>query len=350
MILRLSLRYSFSGYNRHRLRSIRIAVATALSAAVLLTVISIMGYLQDTRMESIRDTRSFEAVIDGDVSAAMSSRFPSASVFPYAESDALVSGRTMTIRFIDSRYDGALDISGDLSGIVVPYSYPADMVSAAMLRRGRSGAMLPQSHLYEVSGRYSSRMGYEFDSVHMFLPLSLYGGDDVVTAVKGIDDEDAEALRRDGYSLVTWKEAEVGLYSALLIEKVLMYLVLSLLFAVILVSLRSSAASFFALKRGERAELMVLGLGRGSIAASFILSFLYVLASGLAAGAMLAVLLRPLALRVIRSFGLYGAELAFPLGTFICLSLLMAAGAAVIGIAEEKAERKADLMEVLRNE
>ena len=350
MVLRLALRYSFSSSNRHRGSSFRIALSIALSVAVLLSVISIMDYLQGTRISGIREVRSFDAVIAGDLSEDIIAEFPYASVFTYAEEDALVGGNAYSVRFIDSSYDGGIIMDGDLSGIVVPYSYPAEEVAAVMLSRGKSGAMLPQNLCYSVTGRYRSMMGYEFDSFHMFLPLSLYCGEDVMTAVKGIDDRDAELLEEKGFDVMTWKEAEAGLYSALLIEKVMMYLVLSLLFAVILVSLRSSVRIFFDAKRQERAELEVLGMSCRMVNASLALSFLIVIAIGLSAGLCISFAAIPAAEGFIRSSGLRGATLAIPYGTFGLFSFVLIVLSLLIAFNEGARYRHMDLKEVLFNE
>ena len=100
MVLRLALRYSFSASNRHRGRVLRIVLSTAFSVAVLISVISVMDYLQGTRLRGVRDVRSFDAVVQGDVVDELSIRFPDASIFPYAEEDALVSGKAYSIRYI----------------------------------------------------------------------------------------------------------------------------------------------------------------------------------------------------------------------------------------------------------
>lgn len=349
MMLSLALRYSFSRSNRHRRRAFRIVLTTALSTAVLLTVISIMNYLQGSRIERIRDVRSFDAVVEGDRRDELSIRFPSASVFLYAEEDALIGERAYTIRFIDNEYDGGIEVIGDVSGMVVPYSYPSSEVSAMMLARGQSGAALPREQRFSVTGRYYSALGYEFDSTHMFLPLSLYGGQDIFTAVKGIEDRDAKALERDGYDIRTWKESEAGLYSALMIEKTMMYLVLSLLFVVILVSLASSIRTFMAAKRGERAELEILGLGRFKINLSFIMSFLIILLSGLLLGAVLSLALMPAAESFMMMLGM-DAELSFSVPTFLVLSFLLISISTLLAASEERKEEKMSIMEVLFDE
>ena len=350
MILRLALRYSFSPSRRHRRSSLRILVSTALSVAVLLTVISMMEYMQGSRLDAIRAVRSFDAVIAGDVRDAIKELFPSASVFLYAEEEALSSGRAVTVRFIDEEYDGGIHISGSLEGLVVPYTEPSAEVALMMMGRGRSGVMMPVERRYVPTGAFYSDMGYEFDGSHMFLPLSERGEAELVTGVKGIDDEDISVLEAMGYDAVSWKESESALYSALLMEKVMMYLVLSLLFIVILVSQKSSARRFYRAKRKEAAGLELLGMERICVDASFILSFLIVIFLGLAAGAMLASLLLPVAEGAMAALGFRGAMLSFPFLTFILLSLILILSAFAIVALERRRDGHMDIQEVLRDE
>lgn len=350
MILRLALRYSFSPSRRHRRSSLRILVSTALSVAVLLTVISMMEYMQGSRLDAIRAVRSFDAVIAGDVRDAIKELFPSASVFLYAEEDALSSGRAVTVRFIDEEYDGGIHISGSLEGLVVPYTEPSAEVALMMMGRGRSGVMMPVERRYVPTGAFYSDMGYEFDGSYMFLPLSERGEAELVTGVKGIDDEDISVLEAMGYDAVSWKESESALYSALLMEKVMMYLVLSLLFIVILVSQKSSARRFYRAKRKEAAGLELLGMGRMRIDASFILSFLIVMVLGLSSGGVLALALIPVSERAVAYLGFHNAVLSFPLATFLCLSLILILLAFIIVAAERRRDGRVDIQEVLRDE
>ena len=350
MILRLAFRYSFSPSARHSRSSLRIMMSMALSVAVLVSVISVMEYLQDTRLEAIRNVRSFDAVIAGDAEDELEALFPSASVFLYAEEDALVSGSAVSVRFVGEDYDGGIHVRGETSGLVVPYSLSSSSVSLTMMRRGRSGAMLPSVTEFSPSGSFYSDMGYEFDSCHMFLPLEMYDGSSLLTAVKGIDDKDAGAIRDLGYSVTTWKESERALWSALLLEKVMMYLVLSLLFVVILVSEKSSARRFYRTKRREAAGLELLGMERWKVSVSFILSFLIVVLMGLAAGLVLSFLLLPAAEKAIGMLGIRGAVLSFPVPTYLILSGLIILSSVLIVTAERGRDYPEDILEVLGDE
>ena len=106
MTLWLAMRYSFSPQGRHRSRSIRLAFTIAVSMAAVLIIISIMEFLQEGRLERIRDVRSFDTVVEGDFTDEISALYPDFEVFSYGEADALISGHAARIRFIDDDYDG----------------------------------------------------------------------------------------------------------------------------------------------------------------------------------------------------------------------------------------------------
>ena len=349
MILRLALRFSFSASGRHRSRAVRIMISTTLSVAVLITVIAIMNYLQGSRLTAIRDVRSFDAVVDGRFADEFSSRFPSCSVFEYAEVDALLDGRAVVIRYIDDDYDGGIEIEGDLSSIVVPRYLSRNSVDIMMMARGRSGVMMPMEETYSVSGLYSSHMGYEFDSNYLFLPLQ-ENTENVKTAIKNISEKAVQELREEGYSVTTWKEAESGLYSAFLIEKVLMHIVLTLLFVVILTSERSSMRIFLEAKRRDRAGLETLGYPKTLVWLSLLISFILVIVLALILGIALSSLCLPISEFAMQSFGFYNVKLSFPVETFIYVTLLLIAAAVIIAFFEERHESRYDILEVIHGE
>ena len=353
MILRLALRYSFSPIAHHRRRSIRIMVTAALSLAVFVTVIAIMDYLQDARIERLRDTQSFDIVVDGSFASQMEKLFPAASVFVYGEAEALAEGRAVDIRFIDGSYDGGLEVlRGDCSSLMVSYQLLSlsddGNISITMLAEGRSGMMVPASERIPVSGIYATALGSSFDSAHVFMPLSSAGeGTAMKTAVKGADPASADMLREMGYSCMSWMERESVLYSAFMTEKTMMVVVLSFLFLILLVSMKECVRSFYEARRGEKAELMLLGLGRRRTELAFMLSFMIVLAASL----LLAVILSAAAIavsgRYLSSLMFREASLSFPIREFISASAALAAFSLLIAFIRERKEGRKDILEVL---
>lgn len=354
MIVYLSLRYSFSRTAHHRMRALRIALATALSLAVLMVTVSVMDHLQQGRFERIRDVSSFDIVLDGDVADEMRARYPKASVFVYGEGSAVGDGSVYRIRYIGPDYDGGLELEGSLEGIAASYSAYArsdGTMTIASMQRGRSGAMLPKSVEYPLTGAFHTVLGRSFDSSTLFMSLDPSDGSvPLYTAIKGIDGDDIKILREEGYSGRSWKESEAGLYSAFAAERIMMHVVLSLLFLIIIVSTKQSVKSFFSARIGERAELIVLGLGRRRTGAAFMLSFLIIISCGIVLGLMLSWLFIPLGELFVKNLTGTGADLEIPYRSFIFFSLALLSITALLSAAEERRMDRIDAAKVLANE
>ena len=353
MTLYLALRYSFSRSSNHRARAIRIVVALSLSLAVFMVTMSVMEYLQAGRFDRIRDAKSFDITITGDYAAEMKERFPSSDVFVYGETEVLGNGDAYTLRYIDENYSGALSVNQTGNGVLlVPYTYTSsDSMAITELVRGASGAMIPSTKKYGVWGRFFTSLGSSFDSTFIFLPLSLKPeGVPVYTAIKNCDAEELEGLSEDGYEGESWKEKEAGLYSAFIIERIMMYVVLSLLFIIILVALRQSVRSFFNSRNREIAELITLGLERRKADLAFIISMSLIIVAGIVVGLILSYLFIPVGELYVSSLLGGKAELDIPYLPFLVISFLMLFFSALFSHSEESRLKRTSIMEVLGGE
>ena len=193
-------------------------------------------------------------------------------------------------KMLEGHYDEVANevevLRGDCSSLMASYQLLSlsddGNISITMLSEGRSGMMVPASERIPVSGIYATALGSSFDSAHVFMPLSSAGdGIAMKTAIKGADPGSADMLREMGYSCMSWMESESVLYSAFMTEKTMMVVVLSFLFLILLVSMKECVRSFYEARRGEKAELMLLGLGRCRTELAFMLSFMIVLAASL---------------------------------------------------------------------
>ncbi len=349
MIFSLAFRYSFSSTGRHRARSIRLALTVAVSIAAVLIVISVMEALQEGRLERIRAVRSFDTIVPGNHADEIRELYPDLEVFSYGEAEALISGRAVRVRFIDEDYDGGvIMLQGNQEGLVVSYpvmlSLPeSGSASLLLLSKGRSGRMLPSSVDVSVSGIFTTAMGREFDGIYVFMPLSaMPEGVSMHTAVKGRDV--SSELQMMGAE--SWKKSESALYSALMLEKLMMYMVLFLLFIIIAVSMKQMIRIFYRERRAEIAELMILGMERGRMHLSFFLSFMIVLILGIAVGYLSARLLLSPAGIYLDSILHRGSELFIPYNGFIVLSLYLIVIALVFSILEGRKTERSSFKEV----
>ncbi len=353
MMLFLSLRYAFPHSKALKSRSIRIMLTVALSLVVTVVVISIMNYLQSTRFVSIRAVRSFDYVVDGDYEEEIKTLLPESSVFVYGEGEAITATGSYLVRYIDSTYRGGVEYYiGDASNLAVPFSfYLKNGFEDVTLSTLKSGSRLTtlKSESYEISGIYTTSLGSEFDDTMLFLPLSDADENVVMkTAVKNITEKDAALLKEKGYILTSWKEAESSLYGAFLVEKTLMYGVLSLLFIIIAVSMKSSVVLFFSVRMKEMTELEILGLEKKRIRALSMLSFSIVTASGIVLGYILSlIVLKILEYVSENSSRILSLSLSLPYGGFLFFSLFMVLTTVLFTLHESRRRERKEISEVL---
>ena len=353
MMLFLALRYAFPHSKALKSRSIRIMLTVALSLMVTVVVISIMTYLQSSRFTSIREVRSFDLVVDGDCCDEIKALLPESEVFLYGEGEALSEDGSFLVRYIDSSYDGGVEYYiGDASSLAIPFSFYLkngfEDVTLSMLKSGRTITTL-KSESYKISGIYRTSLGSEFDDTMLFLPLS--EADENVslkTAVKHISEKDASFLSQNGYSLISWKEAESSLYGAFLVEKTLMYGVLSLLFIIIAVSTKSSVVLFFSVREKEMAELEILGMAKNKIRLLSLLSFSLVIVLGIITGFVLSIItLKLLEMISLNSSRILSLTLSLPYGGFLFFSLFMLLVTVIFTFSESRKREKKEISEVL---
>lgn len=353
MILRLSLHYAFPHSKSLRSRSIRTMLSVALSLVVVVVVIAIMTFLQTSRFDAIRNVRSFDYTIDGDYSDEISALLPGSVVFTYGEGEALSEGGSYLVRYIDSSYDGGLNIYfGDASSLLVPFSFLENNswgnVTLSMLRTGTRITTL-KNISYEISGVYYTALSSEFDDTMLFLPLSEADENvNMKTAIKGIGEKEYDKLVTSGYTLTSWKESESSLYGAFLVEKALMYGVLSLLFIIIAVSVKEGVVLFNSSRMKEMAELQILGMEKRRIRLISLLSFLAVILSGILLGFILGIVVLIGLERFSSSSNvIMTLSLSLPYAGFLSFSLFMVIITILFTMRENRKREKKEISEVL---
>lgn len=353
MILFLSLSYAFPHSKALKSRSIRIVLTVALSLVVTVVVISIMNYLQSSRFVSIRAVRSFDYVVDGNYEEEIKALLPESTVFLYGEGEAITDAGAYLVRYIDSSYSGGVEYYiGDASTLAVPFSFYLKSgfgdVTLSMLKTGKTVTTM-KSKSYKISGIYRTALGSEFDDTMLFLPITEADENTVMkTAVKGISEKDALLLKNSGYSLTSWKEAESSLYGAFIVEKTLMYAVLSLLFIIIAVSMKSSVVLFFSTRVKEMAELEILGMEKRRIRLVSFLSFFVVVLTGIISGYVLSLgVLKVLEVISENSSRILSLSLSLPYGGFLFFSLFMILVTLIFTLSESRRREKKEISEVL---
>lgn len=352
MIFKLAFRYSFSKTKNHRNRTVRSCILMTLSVVLFVLIMSIMNSLQSSRFDTVRKVRSFDCVVIGDYKGDLMSLFPNYKIFEFKEGEVLIGEDATLVRYIDQDYLGGINILiGSENGLLVPFSqyrkYNFDEeVNLTLLKQGRSGLVLPQSKKYPIKGVFYTALGDEFDSNMIFLPIA--ESDDTLetkTAIIGIEKSDIKTLRNLGYDLITWKESETSLYSALVLEKVMMYIVLSLLFIVLSVSTKQSISILWESKKKERTELEVLGIRKNITTFAFILSFLIVTIMSLLFSLIISFPLLPCIQEITHSNSFLSLNLHFPWGGFTFASFFLVTTVLIFSVIESS--KKEDILEAL---
>jgi lipoprotein-releasing system permease protein len=176
---------------------------------------------------------------------------------------------------------------------------------------GPTGAR-PSSRPFRVAGHFYSGM-YEFDSKLAYVALeaaqSFMGADgevtgvDVRTSVPDRAGEVADAIARvlgADYQVRSWQELNKGLFMALKLEKIAMFIVLTFIALVASFSIISNLIMMVTEKGREVAILKAMGAQDGAILRVFFAEGLYIGLLGLAVGVTVGVV----ACQLIERFGL----------------------------------------------
>lgn len=307
-LVRVVPRYMFSKSNRHRGRTVRIMAGLAISTALMLTILSVMDFMQDTRFDSVKAVRSFPVTADVeteeealDLVAWAEGRAPA---FAYKEGEALVAysegeADGVLVRYIDSSYSGGARFAGPLpdGSASLPYriwaGQPSRTIKVTTLGEGRAARIAPTTTEAVVTSYFSTPLS-DFDTSTIFMPLSSAPAGLAWTVVFLVEGgEEAEAafaseLESNGCDATLWSERESSLYGAMRLEKVMMSVLLLSLYLIVFVQIIQSANMLARSKRRECAALSLMGAGRGELALLFASLGILLAALSVALGAVLA--------------------------------------------------------------
>jgi lipoprotein-releasing system permease protein len=183
---------------------------------------------------------------------------------------------------------------------------------------------------YEVLGTFTTNR-YEFDSSLVFVPIDLlqedleYGPQAATSIDLELRDANdaprvAEALRktlnRGDIRITTWLESNARFVGALQVERVMMFVILSLIVLVAAMNVVASFTMLVRVKRGSIAILRTMGAGAGTIMRAFFMA---------AAGV-----------------GIVGTAVGTALGLFICANM-KTVGALVSAVTGDSVGQSAEV-------
>ena len=269
---RTAFRYAFSKTRGQRVTSIMILVGIAIGLIALLVISAVMNGLQNAQMDQLRNLESFDLIIKSDTLQSEHVRYIYGvdDAFRFLETNALLvdetseTSQSIRIRAFDGDiYDSKrmsqsfTVISGskdDMSGVLYSYSTRnrmgiryEDSIKITFLKPGKTATIVPYTAKLPVSGFFSSKMS-EFSSSTAFMDyeklsgiigsedskIAVYVSGNMKTVIQSILALDPDA------QIITWQEYNKALYSALMLEKTLMYVFLAFMFLIICVNLKNS--------------------------------------------------------------------------------------------------------------
>ena len=317
--LKTSFRYAFSKTRGQRTTSIMIVVGIAVGLVALLVISAVMNGLQNAQMDQLRNLESFDLIVSsGTLTPEQLDELDGVDYsFRFLETNVLIVDKTSEnstsarIRAYDRDVFGSSRMSeslfllsrlpSDPDGLVVSYSMTRalgirtdDDIKVTFLKPGKTATIVPYALQMDIDAYFSSRMT-EFSSTTAFMDYaqlaSIIGEESarIGLYVKGNQNKvisEIHELDPDA-DVITWQQYNNALYSALMLEKTLMYVFLAFMFLIICVNLKNSTRRLLVNKQKEGAMLRAIGCSRRKVNAIFLGQGVVICILGEAAGVVL---------------------------------------------------------------
>jgi lipoprotein-releasing system permease protein len=307
-------------------------VGVALGVATLIVVLSVMGGFREQLLGRIIGMNGHVTVMarDGvlqatpELIAALKSTPGVQHVRVTLERQALVTanGQTRGVSLRGVRFEDLVSRDIVMKNIVLgdPAAFATrggvvigdrlrqalnlrigDPITLVTQKMNENGTIAPRYADYEVLGTFTTNR-FEFDSSLVFVPIDLlqedlqYGPQTATSIDLELRDANdapriAEALRktlsRDDLRVTTWLESNARFVGALQVERVMMFIILSLIVLVAAMNVVASFTMLVRVKRGSIAILRTMGAGTGTIMRAFFMAAAGVGVVGTAAGTAL---------------------------------------------------------------
>ena len=314
--LRLAWRYAFSRSNRHRSASLVIVAGIAVGMLALIIMLSLMNSLQSELLEQVKSVESFHIQVSFPLSGTSERSIELIAqeigeleqvrqVFPHVNTQVLIQhptnnrSTTARLRIIDSNVwttdnpfsDRARMLRGSYPGasqVVVSSSmatklgaHMGDQLRMTVLVAGRAIVLAPTTITMEVGGLFRTGLP-EFDLSTVITDIEpLASAVGLKRVVFGLYLEPRVADRPNSVvreleqrypdaTVIGWQQANSAFYSALMLEKLLMYLFLFFMFIILGVNMKNASSRLLHTKQRELAILRALGARRNSATRIFL--------------------------------------------------------------------------------
>lgn len=301
-VLKSAFKYAFSRTRGQRTTSVMILVGIAIGLIALLVISAVMNGLQNAQLDQLRNLESFDLIVDSETLTKEDiSEIDGVSMaFNFIESNVLIVDKTSgnstssRVRAYDEDVYSSERMSksffrltpanDEFNGILVSYTMRGslgmsakDEIRITFLKPGRTAIIVPYTKTLPVDGFFSTRMT-EFSASTIFMDydavIDILGEDDsrIGIYVSGSQNKVMKAiLEKDPEAdIMTWQESNKALYSALMLEKTMMYIFLAFIFLIICVNLKNSTRRLLANKQKEGAMLRAIGCSRAKVNTIFL--------------------------------------------------------------------------------
>lgn len=284
----------------------------AVGVMTLMGVMAVMNGFQQGFITNINEIRSYHIRIDGDkaltpeLKETILSLDGVAAVTPFIDIQTILQGfmseqSGAAIRAVEPSIldfdkgfadkitisDGVFDLSDERSIVIgadLAFSLgirPGDTINLLSLAGKGYEKLSPVNLEFLVKGTFRSGY-YEINSTMAFIPLSasyLFAPEsDTVYGIKLVNHyRDREVLRNlrqlsglEGLYMESWRDYNKSFFSALLMEKIMMMILISLIFLVVAVNIFHSMKRSVVERIEEIALMKAVGATRGAIQAVFI--------------------------------------------------------------------------------
>ncbi len=307
IILKLVGRYAFSKTNRHRNVVLLIMLAIAIGSFALIVMLSLMNNLQSGILNQIKALESFhiqlspfEPEIDEITSLKeVESSFAFITTQSLLQAPSSNCSKIMRLRFLDPKIfatqnpfisqleilEGSIPQNGEI--LISSYNSSSlglkvgDEVNLTLLASGKTTALAPFNTTAKISGIFKSDL-FEFDqttSIGNFnyyrvffdtkrISYGLFLTDKGLKRINALEKK-ILAINRDT-TVTSWQKANSAFYSALMLEKVLMYLFLFFMFLILAINMRNASFRLLYAKMRELAILRSLGFYKKNVLKLFL--------------------------------------------------------------------------------
>jgi len=312
-------------------------IGVALGVATLIVVLSVMGGFRQQLLGRIIGLNGHIVITDrdGGMVQATPELLAKLKAFPGVRAVNLTLERQSLVTGANNQTRGAMVrgvrpedlqgrdmvsrnvVQGDLSafgtrpGVVIGDRLRqalnvmiGDKITLVTHRVNDNGTIAPRYSDYEVLASFITRR-YEFDNGLVFVPLpmlqsDLEYGDEAVSSIDldiadppaatQFADELRKALGRDDLRVAHWLGLNARFVGALQVERVMMFIILTLIVVVAAMNVVASFTMLVRVKRGSIAILRTMGAAPGTIVRAFFLAAAAVGLVGTAVGAGLGLL------------------------------------------------------------